>query len=64
VECAPTCGACPRNFNFSACGKFLVVGNQNSSTLVSFAVDEATGRLTRCHEVALPSPNYLMCYSA
>lgn len=55
----PCGGACPRNFGFTPDGAFLVVGNQNSSTLVSFAVDAATGALTPRHSLPLPSPNYV-----
>lgn len=52
-------GSCPRNFNFSRCGSYCVVGCQNSSMLVSFAVDQQTGLLTPCDTLDLPSPNYI-----
>lgn len=59
VDIASCGGACPRNFGFSRCGRFLVVGNQNSSTLVSFACDADTGLLSRVDTLPLPSPNYV-----
>ena len=61
VDIASCGGACPRNFGFSRCGRFLVVGNQNSSTLVSFACHAETGKITRTDEMPLPSPNYVYC---
>ncbi len=59
VSIASCGGACPRNFGFSRCGRYLVVGNQNSSTLVSFACDAETGALSRVDTLPLPSPNYV-----
>jgi 6-phosphogluconolactonase len=55
----PAGGACPRNFNFTKCGSFLLVGCQNTSTLVSFACDPSTGMLTPKASMELPSPNYV-----
>ena len=45
VEIVPSGGKCPRNFNFSPCGTFALVGNQNSNSVVSFACCPDTGRL-------------------
>jgi 6-phosphogluconolactonase len=55
----PAGGACPRNFNFSRCGAFLLVGCQNSNALTAFAMDTATGALTPKASLELPSPNYV-----
>jgi 6-phosphogluconolactonase len=38
-------GVAPRQFSLSPEGTLLAVGNQNSNTLVLFAVDPDTGRL-------------------
>lgn len=59
VEYAPSGGQCPRNFCFSGCGRYCVVGNQNSNLLVSFACCAETGRLSQVDAVPLPSPNYV-----
>lgn len=40
-------GTCPRNFNFTECGRFALVGNQNSNTLVCFSCCPETGKLTQ-----------------
>jgi 6-phosphogluconolactonase len=41
-----TGGAQPRTFVLDPSGKFLLVGNENSSNVAEFAVDQKTGRLT------------------
>lgn len=46
VEITPCGGKHPRNFELSPDGNWLVCANQNSNNLVSFKVDDATGRLT------------------
>lgn len=55
----PAGGACPRNFNFTRCGGYLLVGCQNSSTINSFACDAVTGQLTPKATLEMPSPNYV-----
>ena len=61
VGITPSGGECPRNFDWAANGKFLVVGNQNSSTMCAFAFDENTGTLSpKPVSVArVASPNYV-----
>eukprot|EP00940_MAST-03C_sp_MAST-3C-sp2_P002547 g2547.t1 len=39
-------GSTPRDFNFAAKGRLLLVANQESDNIVSFSVDPATGRLS------------------
>lgn len=41
-----TGGAQPRTFVLDPSGKFLLVGNENSSNVTEFAVDQKTGRLS------------------
>ena len=60
VGITPSRGACPRNFNWTCGGKYLVVGNQNSSTVCVFAFDRTSGALTPAHETAgVTSPNFV-----
>jgi 6-phosphogluconolactonase (cycloisomerase 2 family) len=61
VGITPSGGECPRNFDWAANGKFLVVGNQNSSTMCAFAFDENAGTLSpKPVSVArVASPNYV-----
>jgi len=47
-----TRGTIPRNFKLVGDGKWLVVGNQESKTIVSFAVDSETGKLEFVSEVS------------
>lgn len=55
VEITPCGGQHPRNFELSPDGQWLVCANQNSSNLVSFKVDAATGRLTATgHSASVP----------
>jgi 6-phosphogluconolactonase len=42
----PSGGAKPRDFDFSPCGRWLVVGNQDSDNLAVFRVDATAGALT------------------
>ena len=39
-------GKTPRNFRIDPTGKYLLLANQDSSTLVLFAIDQRTGRLS------------------
>jgi 6-phosphogluconolactonase len=53
----PTYGTIPRFFNIDPSGNFLIVANQGSGDLVSFAVDPASGALTRTGSpVPVPAP--------
>ncbi|WP_092178637.1 lactonase family protein [Cyclobacterium xiamenense] len=44
-------GMAPRNFNLTPDGVYLLVGNQNSNSLLSFKRDAATGKITPTGEV-------------
>jgi 6-phosphogluconolactonase len=41
----PTLGKEPRHFALDPAGKWMIVANQNSDSLVVFRIDEQTGRL-------------------
>jgi 6-phosphogluconolactonase len=50
-------GDWPRNFSLDPTGRWLLVANQRSDSIVVFARDAKTGRLTPTRErIALPSP--------
>ena len=49
---ASTRGLVPRNFKLVCEGAWLVVGNQESKTVASFAVDGASGALRFVHELS------------
>lgn len=55
----PSGGEFPRNFNFSSCGRYMVVGNQRSNNLTVFERDPASGALAMRDQVPVPSPNYV-----
>jgi 6-phosphogluconolactonase len=46
VDYQDSLGKTPRNFRIDPTGKYLLLANQNSDTLVLFAIDRATGRLS------------------
>jgi 6-phosphogluconolactonase len=53
----PTPGDWPRGMNLDPSGAFLFVANQNSDTIVSFRIDQTSGRLTPTGEVMrTPTP--------
>ncbi|WP_439483936.1 lactonase family protein [Cyclobacterium plantarum] len=53
-------GNAPRNFNITPDGKFLVVGNQNSNTLLAFSRDPESGMLTNTdHRFEIHKPVYI-----
>ncbi len=53
----PTMGKTPRNFAIDPAGRFLLAANQESSNIVVFRIDAATGRLTPTGEVVeAPAP--------
>ena len=45
LHITPSGGAFPRNFNFDATGRFVVVGNQNSNNLTVFSFDTVSGSM-------------------
>lgn len=57
IEHTPTEGDWPRDFSLDPTEKFMVASNQESSNLVLFARDEATGKLTLLNsDIAVPHP--------
>jgi 6-phosphogluconolactonase len=52
----PTSGREPREFVFDPDGRFVVVANQDSHTLVVFAFDEEACRLEKVTSAAAPTP--------
>jgi len=46
IQNAPTLGKTPRNFNVDPSGKWLLAANQDSDSVIVFAIDPATGKLT------------------
>ena len=54
-------GECPRNFNWAGNGRYLVVGNQNSSTMCVFGFDAEKGQVSRTPVFSsqVASPNYV-----
>ena len=63
LERTSTQGKTPRNFVISPDGRFLLVANQDSSTVVVFSIDQQTGKLTATGEVEdVPSAVCLKFY--
>lgn len=56
IQLVPTEGREPREFVLTPDGRFAIVANQDESTLVSFAVDDATGALERRSSTPAPTP--------
>lgn len=53
----PTGGENPRNFGIDPTGTYLLVANQDTNDIFTFNIDEDTGGLTPCGEVAqVPRP--------
>jgi 6-phosphogluconolactonase len=57
VQVVPTEGDWPRNFSLDPTGRWLLVANQRSDSVVVFGRDPDTGRLTLPRQrIAIPSP--------
>lgn len=57
VETVMTQGKTPRQFAIDASGKWMLVGNQDSSTIIEFRINDKTGRIvTTGHSVQINSP--------
>jgi 6-phosphogluconolactonase len=55
-----TAGRTPRHFSIDPTGRWLVVANQTSGTLVVFSIDQGTGALTQVgNPVSTPSPAFV-----
>src|SRR2546423_11854452 len=56
-QVVPTDGDWPRNFSLDPTGKWLLVANQRSDSIVVFGRDPDSGRLTATRQrIAIPSP--------
>ncbi len=56
-QVVPTEGDWPRNFSLDPSGRWLLVANQRSDSVVVFGRDQDTGRLTPTRQrIAIPSP--------
>jgi 6-phosphogluconolactonase len=53
-------GKTPRNYRIDPTGKYMVLANQDSDTLVFFKIDQATGKLTPIGE-AIPTVKSPIC---
>jgi 6-phosphogluconolactonase len=60
----PTRGKTPRNFIIDPTGKFLLVANQNSDTVIIFKRDKATGLLTYSGQFETGNPSCLKLLAA
>jgi len=47
IDNTATGGSTPRNFGLTASGKVMLVANQSSGNVVTFSVNDATGKLTK-----------------
>ena len=57
VEHVSTEGKWPRNFTIDPLGRFLLVANQHTDNIVTFRIDQQTGRLTPANQIAeIPTP--------
>jgi len=57
VEQSLTGGVMPRNFTIDPSGKYLLVANQLSNNIVVYAIDPATGRLSKTgKEIKVDTP--------
>jgi 6-phosphogluconolactonase len=56
-QVVPTDGDWPRNFSLDPSGRWLLVANQRSDSIVVFGRDPETGRLTATNQrIVIPSP--------
>ncbi|OHX66510.1 lactonase family protein [Flammeovirga pacifica] len=51
IDDVPTLGITPRDFEISSDGKILVVGNQDSASLITFSLCEKTGKMEKIEKV-------------
>jgi 6-phosphogluconolactonase len=55
----PSGGATPRHFNFSQCGRWVIVGNQDSNNITVFECYSLKVTLEERHSIYCPSPNFV-----
>jgi 6-phosphogluconolactonase len=57
VQASPTGGIMPRTFTIDSTGKYLLAANQISNNVVVYAIDAATGQLSKTgKEIAVDTP--------
>jgi len=57
VQVVSTGGDWPRNFSLDPTGRWVLVANQRSNSIIVFGRDEESGKLTPTRQrIALPSP--------
>ncbi len=57
VQASPTGGIMPRSFTIDPSGKYLLAANQISNNVVIYAIDAATGKLSKTgKEIAVDTP--------
>jgi len=56
VDTEPCGGEIPRNFAIEETGQIMLVANQDTDNIVTFAIDQAKGTLTKLSEIAVPTP--------
>jgi 6-phosphogluconolactonase len=49
-------GQMPRNFNIDPTGMYLLAANQDSNNIVTFRIDQETGKLTEASQLQTPTP--------
>jgi len=55
--CIPTKGKTPRNFAIDPDGKYLLVANQDTDTIVVFSIDSTNGLVAEIGiEISVPTP--------
>ena len=59
VDNYSTYGKTPRHFQFSPCGSFIIVANQDSNNIVSFKFNNEIGSLTFLNSKECNSPNFI-----
>lgn len=59
IQHVPTLGDTPRNFTLDPTGHWLIASNQDSNTLITYSIDQQTGKLTQAGP--LVPLNYPFC---
>lgn len=64
VQHESTQGKTPRNFTLDPAGRLLLVGNQNSNNVVTYYIDQQTGKVRPTGQsIEIPSPMFLFVTS-
>lgn len=62
VSIEPTLGRCPRHFGITPCGRYALVGDQDSNVVKTFRICASSGRLSHVEgaHYEMPSPNFVL----